>query len=417
MALQTQEAEALKRRPSLWLPVTVVLVVVAIIGLMSLRKKDIPIRATTVQRQTISSIISTNGKIEPVAGFEAHAPIQTTVKKVLVKEGDQVKAGQLLVQLDDGPARAEAARALAQVKAAQADLTAVRTGGTHEEVLTNQAEIARAKSEFQAAQRNLDTMHKLQQTGAASPAEVQDAEARLRTAQNQVNLLQQKTSSRFSSSDRQRVEASVEQAQAAYSAALDVLEKTHVRSTVSGTVYSLPAREGAFVNPGDLLAQVADLSKLIVRAFVDEPDIGRLSQGQKVTVTWDALPGRKWEGQVTQVPSTVNLRGARTVGEVTANVDNGDRKLLPNVNVSTTITTARHENALTVPREAVHQDDGQRYVLQVVDGKLKRVSVETSLSTLTLIEITRGLQDGAVVALGSLSSLPLREGASVKISQ
>ena len=120
---------------------------------------------------------------------------------------------------------------------------------------------------------------------------------------------------------------------------------------------------------------------------------------------------------MTQVPSTVNLRGARTVGEVTANVDNGDRKLLPNVNVSTTITTARHENALTVPREAVHQDDGQRYVLQVVDGKLKRVSVETSLSTLTLIEITRGLQDGAVVALGSLSSLPLREGASVKISQ
>jgi HlyD family secretion protein len=118
---------------------------------------------------------------------------------------------------------------------------------------------------------------------------------------------------------------------------------------------------------------------------------------------------------VTQVPSTVTVRGSRTVGEVTANVENNDGKLLPNVNVSTMITTARDENALTVPREAVHQDDGRRYVFQVVGNKIKRVNVETSISTLTLIEITKGLQDGAVVALGSYNGQPLRDGVSVKL--
>jgi HlyD family secretion protein len=415
MALQAQETEALKRRPPIWRPVAVVLAIVAIVGAFSsMRRRDMPIRSTAVERRTISSTISTNGKIEPVTGFEAHAPAPASVKKVFVREGDQVKAGQLLLQLDDVEARAQAARALAQIKAAQADLNTIHSGGTREEVITNQAELSRARSELQGAQRNLDAMRKLQNSGAASAAELQDAEMRLKNAQSQVSLLEQKTTNRFSTPDQQRAQAALEQAHAAYAAAEDLLSKTNVRSTVAGTVYSLPVKQGTYVNAGDLLAQVADLSRVIVRAFVDEPDIGRLAQGQHVNVTWDALPGRGWDGTVTQVPSTVIVRGSRTVGEVTSTVDNSDRKLLPNVNVSAIITAAKNENALTVPREAVHQDDGKRYVFQVVDNKLKRKNVETSLSNLTLIEIKSGLPDGAIVALGSLNGQPLRDGAVVK---
>ena len=65
-----------------------------------------------------------------------------------------------------------------------------------------------------------------------------------------------------------------------------------------GMVYSLPVREGAFVNTGDLLVQVADLHKVRVRAFVDEPEIGKLQPGQLVEITWDALPGRVWKGTI-----------------------------------------------------------------------------------------------------------------------
>jgi len=398
------------------MPVLIVIGVVALVGAVSsMRGKDMPVRTTIVGRQSISSTISTNGKIEPITGFEAHALAPATVKRVLVKEGDWVKAGQLLVELDDANARADAARALAQVRAAQADLNSIKNGGTREEVINTRSELARAQAELQAAQRNFEAMKKLEQSGAASPAEVQDAQSRLSIAQNQVDTIQQRTTGRFAPPDVQRAESNLAQAQAAYSAAQDVLAHSIVRSTLPGTVYFLPVKPGGFVNPGDIIAQVADLSRVMVRAFVDEPDIGRIAQGQAVKVTWDALPGRSWQGSVTQVPTTVLQRGARTVGELTLQVDNEDRKLLPNVNVNAVITVAHHDNALTVPREAVHQDDGTRYVFQVVgENKIKRKDVETSISNLTLIEIANGLRQGDQIALGSLNGQPLRDGAAVK---
>src|SRR5581483_9594609 len=178
----------------------------------------------------------------------------------------------------------------------------------------------------------------------------------------------------------------------------------------AGEAYFMPLKVGNFVNPGDLLVQVADLSHVIVRAFVDEPDIGKLSVGQAVTVTWDALPGRSWQGKVTQVPTTVTVRGSRSVGEVVSDIDNSDHKLLPNTNVSVLIVTAKHENVLTVPREAIHQEDGTRYVLEVVNDQLVRRDVETSIANLTDIEVTKGVSDGAKIALGAYNNQPLQSG-------
>ena len=119
------------------------------------------------------------------------------------------------------------------------------------------------------------------------------------------------------------------------------------------------------MNGGDLLVQVANLEKVRVRAFVDEPEIGRLAKGQKVEIKWDAIPGRTWDGTLTRVPTSVTMVGTRTVGEITSEIDNSDRKLLPNVNVNVSIISARHDNALTVSREAVHDVDGKRYVYKI----------------------------------------------------
>lgn len=416
MPLQTQASQEVNSKKRVWLFAIIIVVVLALIAALTMRTRPVAIRSATVTRQTITSSISTNGKIEPLQNFEAHAPMQTSVKKVLVTEGERVKPGQLLLQLDDTQARSDEARAAAQVKAAQAELNAIRSGGTHEEVFTNQNQLASAQNELTAAQRNLDTLKRLQQTGAASPAEVQQAEDRLKTAQSQVNLLQQKTGGgRFSSSDVQRAEAQLAQAQAAYSAAQDILTKLDVRAPFPGTVYFSPMKVGNFVNPGDLLVQVADLSHLVVRAFVDEPDIGKLNVGQSVAVTWDALPGRSWQGKVTQVPTTVTVRGSRSVGEVVSDMDNSDHKLLPNTNVSVLIVTAKHENVISVPREAIHQEDGTRYVLEVVNDQLVRRDVETSIANLTDIEVTKGLSDGAKIALGAYNNQPLQSGMKVTI--
>lgn len=389
--------------------------ILVLAAFVSLRSARIPVRAERAVRETISNSISTNGKIEPLQNFEAHAPVATTVRKLYVHEGDSVKRGQLLLQLEDSDIRAQAARAVAQLKSAQADLTAVRTGGTHEEVLTNQAALVKARTERDAADRNLSAMQNLQQRGAASPAEVQEADNRLKRAQAEVSLLEQKQKGRYSRPEVSKAQAQAAEGKATFDAAQTLLHGANVRAERDGVVYFLPVREGQYVNPGDLLIQVADLSTVQLRAFVDEPEIARLAKGQKVAVNWDALPGRTWEGTLTRVPTTVTVRGTRTVGELTCEVANPDLKLLPNVNVSVVVSTARHENALTIPREAIRDEAGKRYVFEIVDGELKRREVETSVSNLTRIEITRGLKEEAQVALSSDSVENLREGMPVRV--
>src|SRR5262249_24935179 len=157
--------------------ILVVLGVVIFTGINQ-RRTGVTVRAEKVARQEIASVISTNGKIEPVDSFEAHAPAPAIVKDVRVVEGDRVKAGQLLVQLDDAAARAQAAGARARLRWAEAALQAVKTGGTQEEVLTIHSDLSKAQAERDDAQRNLQAIQRLRQSGAASPAEVEAAQNR-----------------------------------------------------------------------------------------------------------------------------------------------------------------------------------------------------------------------------------------------
>jgi HlyD family secretion protein len=397
--------------------IVLVLVVAAVLLFTGInwRHTGTPVRAEKVVRQEIASVISTNGKIEPVNSFEAHAPAPATVNKVLVAEGDHVKAGQLLVKLDDAEARAQAARALSQLRSAEAALSGIKAGGTQEEVLTTRSDLVKAQAERDDAQRNLNAIQKLQQNGAASPAEVEAAQNRQKKAEADVQLLQAKLNGRFSSPEVAKVEASAAEARAAYAAAQELLHHSNVTAPFSGTVYQLPVKPGSYVNGGELLVQVANLEKVRVRAFVDEPEIGRLAKGQKVEIKWDATPGRTWEGTLTRVPTSVTMVGTRTVGEITSEVDNTDRKLLPNVNVNVAIISARHDNALTVSREAVHDLDGKRYLYKIDDDKIQAQEVQTGLSSLTRVEVVKGIPEGALIALGAVNAQPLRNGMDVKV--
>lgn len=375
------------------------------------------VHAVTVTRGPIRSLVSTNGKVEPVQNFafEAHAPIATTVKRLLVKEGDRVRKGQLLLELDDSDIRTQAARAQAQIKTAQANLSATENSGTQEEVMTLTAQLIKARTARDVAQRNLDAYKRLQQDGAASPGEVRQAEQTLQSAQADLNLLEQKQHERYSEPEVARTVAQLTEAQAAHDDAVDALSKSSVRAPFDGTVYSLPVKLGAFVQTGDLLLQEADLSHVLVRAFVDEPDIGRLQKGERVEITWDAVSARTWTGTVNTVPSTVKPRGNRNVGETTCLIDNQDLRLLPNINVGVTIVAAEHDNVLTLQRDAMHIDDSEPYVFKIVDEHIKRQTIKFSLQNLTRVEITSGLSEGDQVALSAEEMKPLVDGGSVKV--
>jgi len=395
---------------------SVVAAIILLLTIVSARGDKMSVRSDVTRHEDIVNTIVTNGKIEPDEDFQAHAPLATTVKKIYVHEGDVVKKGQLLVRLDDADARATAAKALAQLRAAEADLNSVGAGGTHEEVLNNQAALVKAHADEDSAKRNLDSMRRLKESGAASDAEVQNAENTFKQAQANAQVLEQKLKGgRYSRPEVERVKAQAGEASATYEAAQDLLNNSNIKAPRDGMVYALPVRESAYVNAGDLIVGVADLKRIQVRAFVDEPDIGRLAKGQRVDVTWDAIPGRIWRGTITRIPTSVSLQGSRTVGQVTAGVDNADLKLLPNVNVNVTVITAEHPNALTVPREAVRQDkDGSRFVFRIDNDELQRVRVETAVSSLTRIEIAKGLREGDRIALASVFGHELKDGMRVK---
>src|SRR5216683_6338503 len=206
MAQNGRKAGVIARRR--WI-LAAVAILVAVILLASFASRDdsVPVMAVTVQRSTIRSVISTNGKVEPVQSFEAHAPVGTTVKRLLVKEGDRVKRGQLLAQLDDAEANSQAAHALAQVRGSQANVSAQQSGGNREEVLTLEAQLVKSRNERDTARRNLEALKRLQQQGAASPGELKQAEDQLAGAEADLKLVQQKQKERYSQAEIARVEA------------------------------------------------------------------------------------------------------------------------------------------------------------------------------------------------------------------
>jgi len=399
----------------------VIIAVLAVVGLaafISQRKGSVPVRTDRVTKQDLVTSISTNGKVEPIENFAPHAPAPTTAKRIYVQEGEQVHAGQLLMQLDDADVRAQAAHALAQVKAAEADQSAVQSGGTQEEVLNTRSELVKTQADRDAAQKNYDALQQLAKTGAASPAEVRVAAQNLATLDEQLKLLKQKEQDRYSSPEKTKVNAQAEQARAAYAAAQDQLRQTEIRAPFDGTVYSIPIKQGEYVQQGELLLQLANLHRVQVRAFVDEPELGKLANGLAVTVTWDALPGKSWHGEITQMPYTVTTYGTRNVGQVLCGVDNKDARLLPNINVTVNVSIANKKDIVTVAREALHDDDNGRFVYLIKDGRLQRQPVEAGIANNTRIEVTNGLQPGDLVALNTLNvSDVLRPGLEVRASR
>ena len=377
-----------------------------------LRPLRIRVTKTAPSRQDINSTISTNGKVEPVQNFEVHASFSSTVRNVFVHEGQKVLKGQLLIQLDDADARAQLARAQAQLKQAETG-----SGDVQIQNASSQADLTKVTLERDEAQRALQALQRLKERGAASQAEVDAAQDRLNKANADISVLQHRTGPQTLQTRDASAKASIENAHAAIAAARQLIADSNITAPFDGTIYLLPAKRGNYVNAGDLILDLADLSRMQVRAFVDEPEIGHLKIGESVKINWDALPGRSWQGQVLTVPSSVVARGNRNVGELLTSVVNDDRTLLPNTNVGVTIVTYSHDKALVLPREAVHEEDGKSYIYVIKDMHLQRRPVQLGVSNLTHVEILSGLTDGEGVAVNSLSPTPLRDGIRVKIME
>jgi len=400
----------------LWIAIAVI-TIGGCFALRYLLRDKVSVRVAQATDQNLLSTISTNGKVEPVEDFVAHSLSGGTVQKVYVVEGQKVHKGDLLMTMNADDARARLAQADEQVKAAQLSLQSIQTGGTAEEHISLATDLSAAQSQLKQAQHDLDATEKLQQNGAASADEVASAQQRLLTAQNALSAVQQRKSSRFTTLDHAHAEAMLAEAQANYAAAAANMNNIAVHAPFDGTVYSVPVNGYDYVSPGDNMVQMADLTHLRVRAYFDEPEIGKLAIGQSVKIVWDAKPSLTWHGHIVQVPDTVITYGTRTVGEVLITVDDSDGQLLPNTNVTATVTTLARANVLAVPREALHTEGEANYVYVLSGHTLEKRAIGIGGVNLTQVEITSGLNSGDTVALSSTSSEPMSNGMHVDTIQ
>lgn len=408
--------EARRQTGRRWLWVGVVVILVAVfLGTRSLLREHLLVRVAQVQRQQIVNTVSTNGRVEPEHPYQFYSPIATTVKSVYTQVGDQVPAGKLLVVLDDVEARARVASAESAVTAARAQVNAATNNGTQAERQASAAEVAQDRLALAQAQHEVQALTQLQANGAAAPGEVLAAKQRLATAQSALDASLATSQHRYSPDEIARAQASLSDAQAALAAAKHVQSQTRIIAPINGTVYSMDAAPSEFQEQGKLLLQMADLKQQRVRAFFDEPDIGRLAVGQQVAIRWDAKPGEVWHGQITRLPASVVQYTTRIVGEVLITLDNPESGLLPDTNVTVQVTTSSRPNALSMPREALHSENGQYYVYKIDGDELKRTPVTIGAPNLTQVPIISGIQEGDWVATGTINGEPLQQGVPIKI--
>ncbi len=380
------------------------------------------ISAVTPVRENLVSSISSNGKVEPIAPFVMRAQLDTFVEKISAVEGQQVRKGQLLLELDVKDAAARLAEARSKLLRAEDDLRVAKAGGRSDEAAKAEGALATAVALRDRLQRNHDALERLIAQQAATKEELAANDLELAKAQSQVTQLTaaKQEFERGVRLDANRASLQVEQLRSEVAALEEKVQDGRIAAPGDGTLYSLPVRAGDYVKVGDLLAEMADLHKVRVRAFIDEPELGGLETGEQVRITWDALPNRTWTGKTQVIPKQVVQRQARSVGELLCEVNNDKLELLPNINVDVRINSRERIGVLTVPRGAVEAQNGRRFVFVVLRnalgvGKatLEKREIHVGIADATNYEVTGGLNEGEMVALPG--DVDLKDGMAVTI--
>ncbi len=396
---------------------------------LSGRKPAAKIAAVTPTRENLVASISSNGKVEPISPYVMRAQLDTFVKKIYVTEGQTVKKGQVLLELNVKEAAAQLSETKAKLLRVQNDLREAKAGGKADEAAKVAGDLSKAEGERDRLQRNHDSLTRLAAGQAATKEDLAANDQALANAKAEVTrlLAVKQEFDRQANLDAERGELQVQQTLSEMAALEDKVIDGRITAPADGTLYSLgrnaaglPLKAGDYVKLGDLLAEMADLHRVRVRAFIDEPDLGALETDEPVIITWDALPNRTWVGKTETIPKQVVPHGTRSVGELLCAVNNDKVELLPNINVNVRINSRQRLNVLAVPRGAVASEGEHRFVfvvkaneLGVGKSKLEKREIKVGIADATSYEVMSGLQEGEMVALPG--DVDLRDGMAVQV--
>ena len=397
-----------------WL-VLLLAIAAAVIGWGFLRKNaPLKVTFTQVKRQKLVSTLPTNGKAEPIEWQPVRVETSGVVARLAVQEGQTVAKDAVLAEMRDPALQADIDAAQAKVEESRANLAALEAGGRPADLAEIDNSLARDRFDLQKAQNDLAVLRRLEQKSAATPFDVQTASDKVRQLEIAIAGLEKRRTSLVARPDVDAAKARLQDAESALDLARRRAAQSVVRAPMAGEVYGLAVRQGAYLNTGDLVANIGRLDRLRVRVYVDEPLLGRVAEGDPVTIRWEALPGKEWKGTVVHMPTSIQPLGSRQVGEVICIIENPGRDLIPGTNIDAEIRSAVVDNALVIPKEALHHDAGGDYVLLRQGDTVQRRAVKTGNSTVTLVQITEGLAEGDQVAMPG--SAALKSGDRVEAS-
>jgi HlyD family secretion protein len=440
----------------------VVIAVLAVTGIAvhQSRKGIVTVQTGKAERQDLASIVSASGEIRPKTYVNIGANAFGKIVRLYVKEGDRVKKGQLLAQLEN-------VQSSADVNATQAGLEAARTDAIAADAAlnTSAADLNRAQSDYERAELDWTRAQGLFKDALIAKSEYDSQKAAFQTAK--AGLAQAQARVAQAKAQKDSSERHIAQNQANLTHAADVLQKTTYAAPYDGMITNLPVREGETVvigiqnSPGSTLMTLADMSVITAEVKVDETDIVNVRLGQPAEVTIDAIPKKTFKAVVTEIGNNAIVRstGVSTSQQTSASQEAKDFKVVvtlqdppenlrPGLSATAKVTTATRKAALTIPiqaltvrsradlkaasgeksevqaavpsAEASNSNGGDKEEIQGVfivrNGKAEFLPIQTGVTGTADIEVLSGLKPDDEIVTGSYKVLrTLRPGTSIKI--
>jgi HlyD family secretion protein len=359
------------------------------------------VRFTVAKTGPLVDTLVTNGKVEPAAYAAVRAERAGMLAKLRVEKGQVVGVGAVVAEIDNAEYQTAVEAAEARVAQVQAELNVQQSGGRASDLADIDGQLAKLALDRQQTEKELATVGRLIAKNAATKQEAQVLEDRLAQLQQQRAALQARRAVLFTAADRGVIEARLREARTAVAAARDKQKQGVLRAPMAGVVYQVDPRAGAFLNPGDLVANIGRVDELVVKVFIDEPELGRVAPGMPAVITWDAMPGKQWEGRVEKMPLQIVTMGTRQVGEVSVRIPNEDKMLPPGANINAAIRSREAAQAVTIPKEALRRENGVQGVFVVVGNALQWRPVKIGVTNITHAQVTEGVAAGDRVVLAT----------------
>jgi HlyD family secretion protein len=432
----------------------VVAAAIAAIAVYQSKKNVVTVQTAAAKREDLTSIVSASGEIRPKTYVNIGANAFGKIIHLYVKEGDRVKTGQLLAQLENVQPEAD-------MNANQASLEAAKTDDAAAEAALNTslADLTRAKSDAERSQNDWNRAQGLYNDALIAKSEYDSQKATYQAAQ--AGLAQAQARVAQAKAQKESADKHITQANANLTHAADVLKKTTYSAPFDGTITNLPVREGESVvmgiqnAPGSTLMTLADMSVITAEIKVDETDIVNVRLGQPVEVSIDAMPKKAFKGVVTQIGDNAIVRstGVSTSQSVSTTQEAKDFKVVvtlqdpppdlrPGLSTTAKITTATKSGVLTIPiqaltirrpedlveknekgavqaatqKPAANDKEDIQGVFVIRNQKAEFIPAATGIAGTTDIEVLQGVKEGDEIVTGSFKVLrTLKPGTSVKV--